>query len=262
MHYLPVRCFLLLCSALAISPGYATAASNSLSIRYEEAPAELREIAQQAQDEQLLEGWRDEIEHLLPAQSLTLKLIMRSCDEANAFYYSADKSIVYCYEELQDAQANFQQLQNQGPKQDRLSPEEAQLFATGWSDFMFFHELGHALIDQLEIPMLGREEDVADQISTYIWVHREDSEAILNGTIYTFSAQDAEVDEETLADSHSLNAQRYYNLMCWVYGADPQRYSEAGEQLPEERREGCEGEYWQLENAIQQLLPEVLSQAE
>jgi hypothetical protein len=250
---------LLLCCALAISPVPALAATNALTHTYEPAPAELRELAQQAQDEQILEAWRSEIEQLLPAQALTLKLVMRSCDEANAFYDSEEKSIVYCYEELQDAQATFQQLQGKDP--DQLNPKEAQLFARGWSDFVFFHELGHALIDQLEIPMLGREEDVADQLSTYIWVHREDSEAILNGTIYSFSAQDAEVDEETLADTHSLNAQRYYNVMCWVYGADQERYEEAGQQLPEERREGCEYEYWQLENAIQQLLPEVFNQA-
>jgi hypothetical protein len=257
MPRLPVHRVLLLCSALLISCNYATAATESLSVTYEPAPAELQEVAQQAQNDQVLEGWRSEVEQLLPGQPLTLGLIMRSCDEANAFYDSDEKSIVYCYEELQDAQATFQRLQHE----EQLSQDELRLFATGWSDFVFFHELGHALIDQLEIPMLGREEDVADQISTYIWVHREDSEAILNGTIYSFSAQDAEVDDETLADSHSLNAQRYYNLMCWVYGADPQRYSEAGEQLPNERRESCEYEYWQLENAIEQLLPTQLSLA-
>lgn len=258
MPCLPRRRDLLLYYALAMSPAHALAAANTLTVSYEAAPAELREFAQQAQNNQVLEGWRREIEQLLPEQGLTLALVMRSCAEANAFYDSAEKSIVYCYEELQDTQANFQQLQ--GQEQDALNPEEAHLFATGWSDFIFFHEFGHALIDQLAIPMLGREEDVADQISTYIWVHREDSEAILNGAIYSFSAQDSDVDHETLADVHSLNAQRYYNLMCWVYGADSERYSEAGEQLPDERRESCEGEYWQLQNAIEQLLPNMFSE--
>lgn len=258
MPRLPRRRALLLCYALALSPAHALADANALSVSYETAPAELREFAQQAQKDQVLEGWRSEIEQLLPEQGLTLTLVMRSCDEANAFYDTEEKSIVYCYEELQDTQTNFQQLE--GQEQDQLNPKETQLFASGWRDFVFYHELGHALIDQLEIPMLGREEDVADQISTYIWVHREDSEAILNGAIYTFSAQDDEVDHETLADVHSLNAQRYYNLMCWVYGADSERYSEAGEQLPDERREGCEYEYWQLQNAIEQLLPDMFSQ--
>jgi len=255
MHRRYFQPALLLCSILACSNLYATTAANTLSTVYEPAPAELRAIAQHAQSSRVLEGWRAEIEQLNLEPPLTLGLVMRSCGEANAYYDSEAKSIVYCYEELLEAQAT---LTNHT---DQLSPKEAQLFATGWRDFVFFHELGHALIDQLEIPMLGREEDVADQISTYIWVHREDSEAILNGTIYSFSAQDAEVDEETLADTHSLNAQRYYNVMCWVYGADQERYEEAGEQLPEERREGCEYEYWQLENAIEQLLPDVFSQA-
>jgi hypothetical protein len=257
MPRLPVRRALLLCSALAVNPSYAPAAANALSISYEAAPTELQAVAQQAQNDQVLEGWRSEIEQLLPERPLTLGLIMRSCEEANAFYDSTEKSIVYCYEELQDAQTTFRRLQHE----DQLSAEEARLFAAGWSDFVFFHELGHALIDQLEIPMFGREEDVADQISTYIWVHREDSEAILNGTIYSFSTQDDDAKDDALADTHSLSGQRYYNLMCWVYGADPQRYSEAGEQLPDERREGCEYEYWQLENAIEQLLPDMFSEA-
>jgi hypothetical protein len=256
MHRRYSQATLLLCAILTCSNLQAAAAVNTLSTTYEPAPGELQTIARQAQSGRVLEGWRAEIEQLNLQPPLTLRLIMRSCGEANAYYDSEAKSIVYCYEELLTAQAT---LSNHA---DKLSAEEVQLFAAGWRDSVFFHELGHALIDQLEIPMLGREEDVADQISTYIWVHREDSEAILNGTIYSFSEQDAEVDEETLADTHSLNAQRYYNVMCWVYGADPEGYKEAGEQLPEERREGCEYEYWQLENAIEQLLPEIFKGAE
>lgn len=258
MPRLPSHRTLALYCALAISPSQAQATANVLTIHYEPAPAQLREFAQQAQKDQVLEGWRSEVEQLLPEQGLTLALVMRGCDEANAFYDLDEKSITYCYEELQDAQANFQRFQ--GPESDQLSAEEVQLFASGWRDYIFYHELGHALIDQLEIPMLGREEDVADQISTYIWVHREDGEVILNGAIFGFDGQEEDIDHETLADGHSLNAQRYYNLMCWAYGADPERYREAGEQLPDERREGCEDEYWQLQNALEQLLPDLFSE--
>ena len=31
----------------------------------------------------------------------------------------------------------------------------------------FLHEAGHALFDLLEVPLLGREEDAADQLAAY-----------------------------------------------------------------------------------------------
>jgi Zn-dependent peptidase ImmA (M78 family) len=33
---------------------------------------------------------------------------------------------------------------------------------------VFLHELGHALLDVLQIPILGREEDASDQLATYM----------------------------------------------------------------------------------------------
>lgn len=251
MLILPARFALLVAGLLTLGCTQAQSNPNSLSVRYEAAPPELRAIAAQAKKDAILEGWREQIEALLPDQGLQLLLTMRTCDEANAFYDSDEQSIIYCYEELQDTQNNFAHFEAEG----QLNAEEAQAFAVGWSDYLFFHELGHALIDQLEIPMLGREEDVADQISTYIWVHREDGEHILNGTIFSFGAWDDDVSEDGLAATHSLNGQRYYNVMCWTYGADTERYSDAGDQLPEGRRDSCEEEYWQLANAIEQLVP-------
>ena len=48
--------------------------------------------------------------------------------------------------------------------------EEADLFVLGNTVFILYHELGHALIDQLGLPVLGREEDAADNLASIMMI--------------------------------------------------------------------------------------------
>lgn len=116
----------------------------------------------------------------------------------------------------------------------------------------FYHEVGHALIDVLGLPVLGREEDAADTLSALLTHHIWNEEAA-TGIVYdsTFAYWAASVEAEKAgaelpyADTHSLDLQRYYNLVCLYLGADPEeRADEAAELgLPEDRAEGCEEEF-------------------
>ena len=116
----------------------------------------------------------------------------------------------------------------------------------------FYHELGHAYIDVLELPVLGREEDAADTLSA-ILIHNiwdeDNATEILYHTASAFLLYDieaAKVDGETpYWDEHSLDMQRYYNLVCLFYGANPDvREDVATElELPETRAEGCVDEF-------------------
>ena len=65
-----------------------------------------------------------------------------------------------------------------------------------------------------------------------------------------------EVTEDDFADEHSLNEQRVYNMLCWVYGSDPDKYGSMvdDELLPAARAERCEGEYRQLDRSWSRLL--------
>lgn len=116
----------------------------------------------------------------------------------------------------------------------------------------FYHELGHAMIDVLALPVLGREEDAADTLSALlindIW--DEESAAILTyhtADAFQLYAAEAEAggDETAYWGEHSLDMQRYYNLVCLYYGANPDlRADDATElQLPDDRAEGCPDEY-------------------
>lgn len=129
----------------------------------------------------------------------------------------------------------------------------------------FYHEVGHALIDVLGLPVLGREEDAADALSALLThqIWEEDSAAaIINDTAnaYLVYADLAESEgyETPYWDEHSLDLQRYYNLVCLFYGADPERreFIVTDYELPQERAEQCPAEFEQTEASWSGLLQE------
>lgn len=117
---------------------------------------------------------------------------------------------------------------------------------------VFYHELAHGLIHILNIPVLGKEEDAADTLSSLLidklWTE-EDADTIVYNVAqeYDISSAQTEADDGALADVHSLDAQRYFNYVCLFYGAKPdQRQATADElALPEDRAAGCPAEYEQ-----------------
>lgn len=115
---------------------------------------------------------------------------------------------------------------------------------------IFYHELGHAFIDILQLPVLGREEDAADTLSVVMtnefW--EEDfarDTAWAASTSWKLSAEENAGAEESYWGVHGLDLQRHYNHVCLFYGASPEtREDFAAEfELPEERAEGCAEEY-------------------
>src|SRR5215475_14136773 len=62
--------------------------------------------------------------------------------------------------------------------------------------------------------------------------------------------------EADFADVHGLDLQRFYNVVCLAWGADPKLYGFAKDlgKLPEGRPEGCAAEYEQVRYAVRVLL--------
>ena len=112
-----------------------------------------------------------------------------------------------------------------------------------------FHEFGHALIEQYEIPVLGREEDAADSLANFLVLHHfDDGPDILKSIADLFYLESKEVSRysrEDLAGEHSLDIQRYYMIMCHAYGSDPQKNQEFRRKakFTAERAESCELEF-------------------
>jgi hypothetical protein len=134
---------------------------------------------------------------------------------------------------------------------------------------VFLHETGHAVFDMLEIPFLGREEDVADAFATYIELQlaKEDSRRLIMGVAFLGQAQGKEelarkVRGTEFADVHGTPAQRYYNVLCFAYGMDPGLFADAISRghLPQARAKNCHYEYARFAFGFQQLIKPYLDQ--
>src|SRR5262249_43581412 len=110
-----------------------------------------------------------------------------------------------------------------------------------------FHEFAHAVFDMLRVPVLGREEDAADQVSAYIMLHLGKAEArrLITGAAYAYKTE-AEAEKappgiKQFANAHGTPAQRFYNLLCIAYGSDSQLFGDMVKtgHLPKERAEDC-----------------------
>jgi Putative metallopeptidase len=124
------------------------------------------------------------------------------------------------------------------------------------------HEFAHALFDMLQIPVLGREEDAADQVAAYIALQlgRDEARRHIGGTAHAFLAEAKAATTpptlEQFANEHGTPAQRFYNVLCIAYGADPEFFGGmvAKGYLPKTRAENCAAEYKQAAFAFNRLL--------
>lgn len=185
-----------------------------------------------------------------------VQLVGAECGEANAFWNDEDSTVTICYEDANEALQTFTDDGTPDPVVAALNAETA----------TFYHEVGHMVISLYDLPVTGREEDVADQLAAYVLLApgddgKPDPESVqaVKDFARTFAAlgdQRGELSAEDFADPHSLDETRVYNLECWIYGADPQGNADlvGDDGLPEERAEDCEYEYAQLQNAWTKLL--------
>lgn len=132
------------------------------------------------------------------------------------------------------------------------SDEDEAAFVANEVAATFYHELGHALIDVLQLPVLGKEEDAADHLSVILMndIWQEDAAANIlasDATAYALQADQTAAGggEPAYADEHSLDMQRYYNVVCLFYGANPDKRQKLADDLglPPERAERCPSEW-------------------
>ena len=117
--------------------------------------------------------------------------------------------------------------------------------------FVLFHEVGHALVDQWDLPVVGREEDAVDAFSTIFMTEfvEEGEFALAGADFFYYLAGTHQLSEVDFADEHSFDKQRAYSIACWVYGSNAKRYGFLRSVLPVSRRVRCADEYRQLKKA-------------
>jgi len=171
------------------------------------------------------------------------------CNTINAFYDPQSKRIIVCYELLDYFINVF--------KPTAKNDNELGNAVIGATIFSFFHETGHGLIDLLDLPAVGREEDSVDQLATLILISSGDEgvSMALSGA-HWFQLQTKDGHSTPFWDEHAFDGQRFYNILCLIYGSDPKKYAGfvSSGNLPEERAARCPDEYAKINKAWEKLL--------
>jgi len=182
-----------------------------------------------------------------------LNVTLTGCDgEADASY--GDDTITICYEYIEELWQNM-------PAETTATGIEPIDTAVGPFMDTVLHEFAHALFDYIDAPILGREEDAADQVSAYIYLKlgRDEARRLIMGTTYAYMLEVVDTDPPSMAefaDEHSTSEQRAFNLLCIAYGADPELFEDVVKLggLPDERIAICEEEYEMVAYAYQTLI--------
>ena len=133
------------------------------------------------------------------------------------------------------------------------TPDEAALYMAQDAVLsIFYHEMGHALIDILQPPVLGLEEDAADVLSVLLinelWDEAASEEKIrATAAFWAASAQESLSGDEMPVNYgvHSPDDRRYFTYVCLWYGASPDTREAVAIELglPEERAVTCPDEF-------------------
>jgi Putative metallopeptidase len=145
------------------------------------------------------------------------------------------------------AEADWPRLKGLTDQQRR----DTVIFTVGNMLYGVFHEMGHAVISEMQLPVVGREEDAADSFAIVAalklmtnvsvraliesgkgWFLSELSDR-RNGAITSFY------------EAHGMNLQRAYQIVCFMVGADPEKFKGLAEatNLPATRQQSCNYDY-------------------
>ena len=191
----------------------------------------------------------------LPAD-ITIKT--RGCKGMVNAWYAVEESgptVTVCYEYVDD-------IMKHAPMETTPDGVKRDDAVCGQFLFVIAHEMGHALFELHGIPVFGREEDAADQFAAYFMLHMgtHAPRTYITGAVYAYSEylknyQDdpkVVVPLKALASNHGAPQERFFNLVCIAYGAQPNVFADMIENgmLPKTRARGCAYEFRTIRYAV------------
>lgn len=129
--------------------------------------------------------------------------------------------------------------------------EDVDAFVISNALHTLLHEVGHMLVSELLLPVIGQEEDAVDAYATVTlleWQKEPETSVVVDTAIGWFLLDQKYADsqdESAYFGHHDLDIQRGARTICFVYGFDPKKNGDIADDfnLPEEQREGCVGDY-------------------
>jgi hypothetical protein len=179
-----------------------------------------------------------------------------------AYYEHKDHAIHFCYEFV----ARLEKERPSSVTPEGFTPEQA---FVGALVSMMLHETGHAVVDLLNVPVLGREEDAADQIAEFIGLQfdKDLEETVTKGAAWYWlsDVRSGMMYFNDYADVHSTSMERFLNYLCLGYGGDPDTFKDLADKFLKTRAPNCAGEYRQVEKAFKKTVlpyidPELMQQ--
>jgi hypothetical protein len=124
-------------------------------------------------------------------------------------------------------------------------------FVSGNILFVICHEVAHAAMTQMKLPVLGRAEDAADSFATLrlIRIGSAFSRRVLAEATkgwFLSARRDQETgDKVVYYDEHGLDQQRAYQIVCLMVGSDKNKFKDLASEtkLPEDRQDSCAEDY-------------------
>ncbi|MEN1835391.1 DUF4344 domain-containing metallopeptidase [Pseudomonas lijiangensis] len=173
-----------------------------------------------------------------------LRYIARQCG-MDTHYSPADSAVILCYGVIDYLLRQADALNANNDPAFRAEYVKARL------RLALLHATGHALIDLLNLPTPSNEEETVDQlVATLILLDANNEEPPEQLTrMLAMNATGLKADlsvpapyiNDELSKKHTWNEERYSNLLCRVYGSNPQGYASIVDQglLPKSRAARC-----------------------
>ena len=140
------------------------------------------------------------------------------CQEKNAYYNKNSKMIVMCYELIFDIYDKFL-IEYESNK---ITKKQATIMTLNVIDYIFYHQLAHALFDTMYIPnnqeIEKNEEYMIDSFANQIRISMQrDSESNKITSVaawFKIMNQTQNENEKKVWNSHEFNFERFFNMTC------------------------------------------------
>jgi hypothetical protein len=222
---------------------------NRVNIDYVEPQSpEFKEVYTMLKEKRGLEKLQEVFSPFLLPEELTFRT--KECGMMNAWYFreGGKPTITLCYDLLK----HIMETVPKEPTPEGITGDDARI-----GQFFWFasHEAGHALFDMYDVPIFGHEEDAADQIAAYIILHfgKDESRKLIDGAAWQWkdyisdyrTNREVEIRLAGFSSNHGQPEQRFYDLMCMAFGADPTTFGDLTNKgyLPPTRAPSCKYEY-------------------
>ena len=134
----------------------------------------------------------------------------------------------------------------EGSTADEATIEHSVLYTMGFATRILYHEFGHGLVSEFNIPVLGKEEDAVDSFAVLFMIaddedpELDDMIAAVIDVFFDFGES-----RDSPWDEHSFDEQRAYSVLCLLVGDDPAGYKQVADDagMPADRQEKCKYTY-------------------